>query len=81
MSAHTPGPWKCHEDFVSATNPYSSIAKCYAKDSFSNAQLIAAAPEMFEVLKQISQQRGFCESAPFTSEQIETLIQKIEGEK
>lgn len=42
----------------------------------ANARLIAAAPEMFELLKDI----GVGELTPSIMNRIENLIQKIEGE-
>ncbi len=73
----TPGPWKAHNDIVTADIPrgeYRTTAVaytgdewrhlgglCYGDEEDANARLIAAAPEMYEALR--SMVAGF---KPFT---------------
>ena len=53
MSQHTPGPWKIvrisggHVKYVSGVDDYPI---CYGDMDYANADLIAAAPDMFEAL-------------------------------
>ena len=58
----TPGPWKVEEPFVSIgcwdikNNEGNEVTKIWAKGSNhakANAHLIAAAPEMYEALKDV----------------------------
>lgn len=96
MSKHTPGPWTIsHEDkridilankrggtydrvtFVGRANPHP------AKDAqaLADARLIATAPEMLEVLKQIQKYPRDCFDDPEFCRKIDDAIAKAEGEK
>lgn len=56
--------------------PHDDICDSGYEEVKANARLIAAAPEMFELLKDI----GIGELTPSIMNRIENLIQKIEGE-
>lgn len=55
--SHTPGPWEAVEiiDHISVESKKQTIATffTYQENYLSNANLIAAAPEMLEALKNI----------------------------
>lgn len=94
MSAHTPGPWHIWANTIVAPkhmNRPDGITPCIAEvwshieeipEHKANARLIAAAPEMFELLKYIEEGIGF-DSYPVQYIWRETmrLMKKIEGEK
>lgn len=73
MSKHTPGPWVITSDpnhelytFISQKDVDKVIARITTADSPSgsnraNAQLIAAAPDMLEALKQMVQEMELSE--------------------
>ena len=61
MSAHTPGPWSTDRFWTMADNGCILIAKIYRTqqepdiEGDANARLIAAAPELLEALRAISE--------------------------
>lgn len=75
MIEHTPGPWYWHEENL--WNPAKKKVVLRGRDdvSLADAELIAAAPEMYRLLKEWSQ---VLVSYP-GSEEIDQLIEKIEG--
>ena len=55
--AHTPGPWAACNTTVYAVDDGEPIARCLDKEihrAFSDAKLIAAAPEMFEFVRRFA---------------------------
>lgn len=88
MSAHTPGPWLISEiagikslysknrDFVFVLGKGGKRKRQKEDVLEANARLIAAAPEMFELLKYFH--RNFLVKGD-EHEKVEKLIQKIEG--
>ena len=87
MSKHTPGPWSVgsNSGHIETANAWRmSIAICYNKDSKAdgvskeefkaNAQLIAAAPELLEALKEA---RSILATAEDVSEHLS--IKKIDA--
>ncbi len=92
MSEHTPGPWKAEKHHVIQIGTGDVVTSCfygfanrdnYAED-YATARLIAAAPDMLEVLKQLA------ESAEYWSEydvpvgivdKINAAIAKAEGKQ
>lgn len=98
MSKHTPGPWRkgnanyCHKIFAGD----QAIAEVWGStrgrrisarhaEAQSNARLIAAAPEMLDVLKATYTMlfnEGLAESQPWVNrglDQIRAAIAKAEG--
>lgn len=85
---HTKGPWITMQSpsgnhFVRA-NGNIRIANCATNDvdeatEFSNAQLIAAAPEMLEALEYLFNQTTL-RISPVKNEEILNLIKKAKGE-
>lgn len=64
MSAHTPGPWRFYDDSNGVTNRIEivavgkTVARIYHSvqtEDLPNARLIAAAPELLEALKALSE--------------------------
>ena len=94
----TPGPWKAHgtadQDFVTTeweakrgpdfplTPEY--ICKCGNDNGFNNANLIAAAPAMYELLDRIKGMLEFCKLENSidanTEHEIDALLKKARGE-
>ena len=53
----TKGLWRAHgKDFVSCPNGEIATVSPYRDNPLANAQLIAAAPELFEALKMFSEE-------------------------
>lgn len=91
MSAHTPGPWRINDQRKSGwmdngvyiSSP-ANIARIYKleggdKQLFSNARLIAAAPEMLELLKAMRTNEAILHIGARYAE-IDEILKKIEGE-
>ena len=87
MSAHTPGPWKIIGGnpnwLIAENNPNLGngvICELKREKQLENARLIAAAPEMFELLKKCldTWQKGIFDLT--IPERTKELIKKIEGE-
>lgn len=94
-SKHTPGPWESFggPDFCITDSNGASVAQLWNKyedyfkpyeESEANARLIAAAPEMLEVLEYI---KDWCSKGvwltwgdTFFTKKIESAIQKARGE-
>lgn len=56
MSRHTPGPWKVYNDGTDVCDDSGHIAACEGTgydETVANARLIAAAPSMYEALKEM----------------------------
>ena len=53
-ATHTPGPWGYSEgEIYRGNNPIASVIPSFTAEDEANARLIAAAPEMLEVLREI----------------------------
>ena len=53
MRKHTPGPWKVHHSGNVLMPDGEVTALPHTENRLANARLIAAAPEMLEVLREI----------------------------
>lgn len=86
MSKHTPGPWIATGTTVSEQASYGTgnrvVAECgqstNGETDLANARLIAAAPELLEILKTICRANEFSLAMRV---QAEKAIAKAEGEK
>jgi hypothetical protein len=83
MSEHTPGPFKFFKSDIDQ-NYYITTSEAEADCAYvglvyraNDAHLIAAAPEMLEMLKQF-QKRSV---SPMFTQLIENLINKAEGKE
>ncbi len=83
MSEHTPGPWRLdheHGSLIIRSNDAGLIADVmpWANSNEANARLIAAAPDMFRILKELLMP---CppEYAEATEQRIKALIEKVES--
>ena len=84
---HSPGPWKANGDHVVVDKDGNYVAGTYSLRVFedvtpNNLRLIAAAPEMYRILRQICNQDqnwGVVFQGPIVDAQ--TLLKKLEGEQ
>jgi hypothetical protein len=77
MSKHTPGPWNCGASSI-INDDGLVVARTTNTMSFADASLIAAAPEMYEALKQVVL---YCdrEIHPSLVQVAEEVLAKAEG--
>jgi hypothetical protein len=82
MSKFTPGPWslKYSDRVVPADdiNGEESICHVYARDQDANRRLIAAAPEMYDLLSQLIKENEMDRIAGIMA-MAEDLIKRIDG--
>lgn len=65
---YTPGPWTCNRLIDNAGKPYATLCECHIDlgtcmiwappgnvEQEANARLIAAAPEMFQVIQRLAE--------------------------
>ena len=87
---HTPGPWGVsliasahvvgpNNRGICSTGGYQSNLKDYHNENLANARLIAAAPEMFELIKRLA----FCAGLDFfpdddDAEKAREIIERID---
>jgi hypothetical protein len=88
MSAHTPGPWKAYKrkepvGYAEWEIHWSDQGECVAEvvHEEANARLIAAAPEMYKLLKEMTFRLHGMPEDNWLFEKAEELIQKIEDNK
>lgn len=98
MSTHTPSPWKALIDWPTACfpghlvkacdeieSPICAIPRSGNRNSVADAKLIAAAPELLEILKAILPMAGVaecfsdCDGLDALRERAQTAIAKAEG--
>lgn len=92
MSKHTKGPWlitmRDTENYVHTlendTNPVAHVFSVYGGDREANTRLVAAAPDMYEILKRIyyntdTRTMERLEEDGITLFELEALINKVEG--
>ncbi len=89
-ATHTPGPWGYSEgEIYRGNNPIASVIPSFgwfrktAEDE-ANARLIAAAPEMYEVLREVlieyeAEAKAEGWDLPTTGEIIREVLAKVEG--
>lgn len=86
-ATHTPGPWGYSEgEIYRGNNPIASVIPSFgwfrktAEDE-ANARLIAAAPEMFEVLSELLDTLEMSKSYGFDEEyeKLREVLAKVEG--
>ena len=86
-ATHTPGPWGYSEgEIYRGNNPIASVIPSFgwfrktAEDE-ANARLIAAAPEMYEVLSELLDTLEMSKSYGFDEEyeKLREVLAKVEG--
>ena len=91
---HTPGPWcldgfntssviKCvthkgHHDAKHLSGDYVNIARCDGENWKANAHLIAAAPELYEVLSEAMERGGLIQMCLY--DKARAALAKARGE-
>ena len=79
-SKHTPGPWVWRgyktQGIEDVLEPYMCQAEGFIEVSGPNARLIAAAPDMYEALREAVQQHGH---ALVNLNQARAALDKAEG--
>ena len=82
----TPGPWHAHGTRVSTWETQDEIDfhgdEVIAETGFNaNARLIAAAPEMYEVLQELAESMELAKSYGYEKEHamIQEVLAKVEG--
>jgi hypothetical protein len=89
MAKHTPGPWAFipkydqYDNVFTASRPHRRIASVFAAgeiedENTSNANLIAAAPDMLEALKMVLQ-HGRIDDSESRMAQVAAAITKAES--
>lgn len=83
MSKHTPGPWQADPStgvvFDQVGLAVQTGGRCCSEESQANAQLIAAAPELLEALKNARALLRGEMGQGFDVEMIDAAIAKAEG--
>lgn len=85
MEKPTPGPWYIQDGDI--RGDFGIVVESFkaALISDSNARLIAAAPEMYEFLKEIQQEHNFDNLDDYEEKALEArlgaIISKAEGNK
>lgn len=89
--SHTPGPWKVNatphssnQSFVvldSGANGHSKrVCAVYSDNEEADARLIAAAPEMYELFKElIDIEKGPCPGSSTWAKRVYAVLAKAEG--
>jgi hypothetical protein len=84
--AHTPGPWYTYQSHKDVNRHIAcKDGKSIAKEvHHANARLIAAAPEMYEVLSEVlieyeAEAKAEGWDLPTTGEMIREVLAKVEG--
>ncbi len=75
MGKYTKGPWEINEEKINSK--YDNIATVNELNRIANAQLISAAPEMYEALKKI--ERVYIAGGEATKGDLFTLIQVMKS--
>lgn len=86
----TPGPWKVekHDGALEVWNQNTFVCSTDSKlfrtahsqfEDAPNAALIAASPEMYDMLKIISSMHTMKKSQPFMVKEIEDLLKRARG--
>ncbi len=86
---HTPGPWKVidhDEEYISVTDEEQQFGICRIDENASesrssmkaNARLIAAAPEMYELLKKFAY--GPASEITRVMLEAEDILKRVDGE-
>lgn len=79
MSKHTPGPWilgGCSGRMITTPSGYRGDGFIADVDTKANAQLIAAAPDMLEALKQVAEHE---DAGCYDMKKVLSAIAKAEG--
>ena len=84
-ATHTPGPW--HDsgnpeyEIYKGNNPIASVIPSFTAEDEANARLIAAAPEMFEVLSELLDTLEMSKGYGFDEEyeKLRKVLAKVEG--
>ena len=83
---HTPGPWEVEYkvNVKSSKGDFVASCGCNGRDidvSISNARLIAAAPEMLELLEDLIDMEGPQPGCASWAEKVQAVIKKATGGK
>ena len=92
MSNFTPGPWEAKQKYIGISvfdsngDGVANVCQSYGDTPYkvwANARLIAAAPEMYELLREFLQGLGdFITEIPDEAiERAEALLRRINGEE
>ena len=80
QSKHTPGPWQYPDDgFVRGfdSSLIASVARGPSEYAEANARLIAAAPEMYELLEKVAKTAETAASKPDKQEVCAVLLEVV----
>jgi hypothetical protein len=81
----TPGPWhdsgKPEYEIYKGNNPIASVIPSFTAEDEANARLIAAAPEMYDVLSELFDTLGLSRGYGFDEEydKIREVLAKVDG--
>lgn len=86
-ATHTPGPWEVvqERDYLNIQETKTNlIVAQFSSVSDANARLIAAAPEMYEMLREVlveyeAEAKAEGWDLPTTGEMIREVLAKVEG--
>ena len=84
-ATHTPGPW--HDsgnpeyEIYKGNNPIASVIPSFTAEDEANARLIAASPEMYEVLQELADSMELAKNYGYEKEHamIQEVLAKVEG--
>ena len=83
MSKHTPGPWRMHGELINSDKREIAEVRDFKSntETGANARLIAAAPELLEIVKayrNLLKTMAHTEGEVRTFQHIECVIAKVE---
>ena len=80
-ATHTPGPWhdsgNTEYEIYKGNKPIASVIPSFTAEDEANARLIAAAPEMFEVLREIEMLMPHSKAVKHSG--LREVLAKVEG--
>jgi len=77
MSKHTPGPWAVHPQALMGV--HQPELECWIPQNKKDARLIAAAPDLLEVLQAILNDGFHCDVVPHLHQKARAAIAKATG--
>ena len=84
---HTPGPWTRSDDIISAGTLHVAMVTVFPENWKANARLIAAAPDLLAVVREVAEAFltsagkpwGYCSINESTRARAQAAIAKAEG--